>query len=164
MKYLQLLFLVMLVSSCSVKKVEGLEGLNPAAIEVHEMIVYTEKQLKKHNIGKPADFYQVRALVALSNITPKAIHGNYLGTHYTPSRQDILLWKEWFDKSKHYFSYDPISERYKDLLHDGKIIVLKLLDGTVSKSISEEELKYLEDDYQFLNKKQKPMNNGQGKL
>jgi hypothetical protein len=150
MKYLQLLFLVMLLNSCSVEKMEGLEGLTPAAIEVNEMIAYTEKQLKKHDRGKLADFYKIRALVALSKITPKEIHGDYLGVHYIPTRHDIILWKEWYDKNKYYFSYDPISERYKDLLHNGKIIVLKLPNGSITKSISEEEIENLESIYQYV--------------
>lgn len=151
MKYLQLLVLVLLLSSCSVKKVEGLEGLNPAANEVHEMILYTENQLNRHDKGEPADFSKVNAIVNLSGIAPKVWDGNYLGLFYTPSNQDVMLWKHWFGENKNYFSYDPNNEPYKTLLNkDEKIIVLKLPSGAVVKSKRQAELERLDDIYQRI--------------
>ena len=155
MKYLQLLFLVMITGLCPAQEIR-IRGINPPAEDIYDEIIGAEKVLEAHENGLSANFYRVHALISLSKIYPKMVDGTYFGILYTPSHEEIQLWKQWYSKNKYYLSYDPLNERYEGLLDNEKIIVLTLPDGTVSKSMGKKELEILEDDYQHtLNNKNK---------
>ena len=156
MKYLQLLFLVMIRSLCAAQETHDFESTNPAAADVNAMILEAEKELEAHENGTSGNIFRVHALIALSKIYPKMVDGTYFGILYRPSHEEILLWKEWYNKNRFYLSYDPLNERYEGLLDNEKIIVLTLPDGTIRKSRTEEELDSLEKIYQHtLNNKNK---------
>lgn len=155
MKYLQPLFLVMIISLCTAQEIR-IKGISPPAEDIYDEIIGAEKELEAHENGTSANFYKVHAIIALSKITPKVWDGTYMGVLYNPSHQDIMLWKEWYSKNRYYLSYDPLNERCEGLLDDEKIIVLKLPNGTICKSRTEGELDSLEKIYQYIqsNKKQ----------
>jgi len=155
MKYLQLLFLVMITGLCPAQEIR-IRGINPPAEDIYDEIIGAEKVLEAHENGLSANFYRVHDIIALSKITPKVWDGTYMGIRYKPSHEEILLWKEWYNKNRFYLSYDPLNERYEGLLDNEKIIVLTLPDGTIRKSRTEEELDSLEKIYQHtLNNKNK---------
>jgi len=151
MKNLKILFFVLITGLCSAQEIR-IRGVNPPAEDVYDEIIAAEKELEAHNNGTSGNIFRVHDIIALSKIQPKMVDGTYFGIVYTPSHEEILLWKEWFDKNRFYLSYDPLNERYKDILDDEKIIVLKLPDGTVRKTKTEEELEELEKIYHTQNK------------
>jgi len=147
MKNLKILFFVLITGLCSAQEIR-IRGVNPPAEDVYDEIIAAEKILQANENGTSAPLCKIYGIIALSKITPKVWDGTYFGSIYRPSHEEIQLWKEWFDKNRFYLSYDPLNERYKDILGNEKIIVLKLPDGTVRKSRTEKELESLEKIYQ----------------
>ncbi len=91
------------------------QDLSPAAKEILDKINFIEKQFKRFEREKSADFSTVNEIVELSQIIPKvySIVGHVI--YFQPEKNDIILWKDWFEKNKMLISYyenEDVSKYY----------------------------------------------------
>ncbi len=104
MKYIYINFFI-LISFSLTENCCYAQGLNPAAKEILDKINFIEKQFNKFERKRSADFSVVNEIVELSQIIPKeySIVGHIV--YFKPEKNDIILWKDWFEKNKMLISY-----------------------------------------------------------
>lgn len=112
-----------------------IETKKNASTEILNRINFIEKQWLNLNTGKKANFSLVEDIVNLSGISTEKWDGNYFGIQYTPSKKEILKWKEWYSLNKGRFEYQAFVRldkgNYYYRISDGKNTTDFVLDRPI---------------------------------
>jgi hypothetical protein len=110
-----------------------------ASQEIYNKIINIEVSLKEK---KPLNQKDLKEIVCLSNIETKNGDGNYLGISFFPTENEVLIWKEWFEKNKNNISYSTESELYNKEFKT-KVIKVEFENGKFRNNVCDEDKNYL---------------------
>ncbi|WP_442265003.1 hypothetical protein ACSIGC_11705 [Tenacibaculum sp. ZS6-P6] len=145
---LLVILIVLFCVSCSSNRYT-VEIKNNPSTEILNRINFIEKQWLNFNNGKKANFSLVEDIVNLSGISTEKWDGSWIGIQYTPSKKEILKWREWYNLNKGRFYYQVFTKVNKgnyyykisdgknktDFILDRPIVNLKSESGKISSSV-----------------------------
>jgi len=67
----------------------------------------------------------LREIVCLTNIGTKKWDGNFVGEFYFPSKDEIQIWKDWFEENKTKISYSTNSDIFNREFYQSKRKVIQ---------------------------------------
>lgn len=118
-----------------------------AADEILSKIIKAEVALKEE---KPLNQKDLKEIVCLTNIEPINGDGNYLGIIFFPTKSEIQIWKDWFEKNKTKISYSTDSEIYNKEF-GGKVIQVEYENGKFRNNVCDDDKNF--QDWVKQNKK-----------
>ena len=110
---------------------ETLNNLS-APEEVYSSIIEIEQAIL---IGKGYEIHLPNLIANLSGIKPEKYNVGYFGLTYSPTIEEIKIWKEWFEKNKTKITYGEV-----DKISGEKIILFEYEKGKFRSNTKDDRL------------------------